>query len=114
MKTALIIDVDGQLCIQDDWETVYTRPYRNRYVWPTGLRTNDYPEFVGLPCYDGSSYSASYTLGNGLRTRIELPQGKQTPCLRIDEEPLKPPRGGPWEYAWGEWVNQKTGKRKKA
>ena len=110
-----LVDVDGKLGVQADWHTMSDTPERIRYTWDTGARARGNDDLIGktVSAYDsmgGCYWIDAEHYGRPMRVYI-LPDVK---AIKFEREPIKPPRGGPWKYSWGEWVNQKTGARRTA
>lgn len=104
-----IIDHAGRLVIRDDWTTHPTEPKRYRLYWPVGVPAARYRELIGKTVRQTSDPGRYALVGEwGV---IELENGAWTKSVHCEEEPLKPPRGGPWRYDWGRWINTKTGRK---
>jgi hypothetical protein len=105
-----IVDHEGELCIQSEWWTRMEEPVRYAMVWPLGAKTRGNEHLIGEAVHD-NGVDGSYSIGTGFASRtIRLKDGGKTPSVACLEEPLKPPRGGPWRWNYGRWLNERTGK----
>ena len=107
-----IIDHEGMLCIQDEWAIEMDRPEKYAIVWPLGHRVAVAPHLVGKEVRYGGS-DGVYYCPEYPSVRYTLENGGQTMPVHTITEPLKAPRGD-WRYAYGEWINNRTGKRQRA
>lgn len=120
MSNSIVIEEDGWLYVQDPYEARAMDPVAQSYIWPLRIRTVDGERNWNLKPgaqVTHAQYSPVYLWKPNPYwepLQIRLPDGGQTQCHKILTQPLKSPRGGPWRYYYGEWVNERTGKRKRA
>ena len=95
-----IVERDGFLFVQDEWEPYYSIPVQDRVYWPTGVRSSAYPELVGQDV----TYTENgvYRTKDGLAIRLEY--GGKTKAAWRDTRPISMPREkGSYRWARGHW-----------
>lgn len=107
-----IINHEGKLCIQSDWQAAFDKPVRYAHIFPLDAPARGYEDLIGKVVREAGD--GVYLIEGTTYGRVRLPQGGKTVSIGCVEEPLSPPKRGPWRYSHGVWVHERTGRRANA